>query len=207
MLQGVTWFQHSSCSIRRDNFVIYIDPWDLPRNCPPADLILITHDHFDHYVPSEIARLWKTDTQLVVPQSMFGQVPAIAHYLKPGATTTLAGVQIKATAAYNTNRIFHPAFMQSVGYLIHLGNTSYYHAGDTDLVPEMAAVRADVAFLPIGGTYTMDPQAAAKAAAIVQAKAVVPIHWGRLTGTTKEAALFAELVGTPAKVLEQGREQ
>lgn len=200
--KGITWFHHASCLLQKDNKAIYIDPWELPATVPPADLILITHEHFDHYAPPDISKLTTPNTELLVPQSMFGQAPAKSHYVKPGDILMLGGVRIEVVPAYNSNKQFHPRSSQWVGYIVEMGGVRYYHAGDTDYLPEMSNIRADVVFLPVGGTYTMNAREAAKAVATIKPGLAVPIHWGKVVGQHKDAVDFIKMVGDKGWLLE-----
>lgn len=205
MLQGITWYHHSAVRIDRENLNIYIDPWQIPASPVPADIILVTHDHFDHYSPADITQLSKDTTQLVVPRSLIGQASAKAHALRPGETIQLGVVTVTAVAAYNLRKTFHPIHQGWLGYIIGIGNFRYYHAGDSDFTPEMRDVRADVAFLPVGGNYTMDATEAAQAARAIRPQFAIPIHWGKLVGEEKDARLFVEKTGACARLLEKGK--
>jgi L-ascorbate metabolism protein UlaG (beta-lactamase superfamily) len=205
MLQGITWYHHATVLLRRENLAVYIDPWQIPAESPAADIILITHEHYDHYSPPDIRQLSKENTQVVVPRSMLGQTAANAHAMKPGETVKLGQVTITAVPAYNLRKTFHPLHQCWLGYVVEIAGVRYYHAGDTDLTPEMREVRANVVFLPVSGTYTMDAAQAAQAALAIRPNLAIPIHWGKVVGDERDARQFVEKVGATAQILEKAR--
>jgi len=192
------WFVQSGFCIVGD-VVLYIDP-HLIRDGEKADVILITHDHFDHLDIGSIRAVANDDTVIVanaccIPQ-LQGKVPGKVMPIGEGQTISEKGVDVRAVAGYN---YIHPRG-SNVGFVFNLGGQTIYHAGDTDPVPEMASLGSiDIALLPIGGTYTMDEQEAAEVVRIVQPKVVIPIHYGYGTGGDPEK--FASLVGAAARVV------
>ncbi len=210
----VHWYGHASFRLQDSQMQIYIDPWKVPPTAPLADLVLVTHGHFDHYAPATIAQLVKGNTCLVAPHDVIAQArkakelaalrakPEHLIAVAPGDTVTVHGVQIVAVPAYNVGREFHPKGNQWVGYLVRLNRGEVvYHAGDTDYVPEMTHLHPDVALLPIGGTYTMGADEAAKAVQSMHPRAVVPMHYGDIVGSTKDVERLRELVGKNVVVL------
>ncbi|MBC7188474.1 MAG: MBL fold metallo-hydrolase [Calditrichaeota bacterium] len=208
------WYGHASFRLQDGERQIYIDPWKMPATAPLADIVLVTHSHFDHFDPSSIAQLVKGNTRLVAPRDVIAQAqkskelaglrakPGNLISVAPGDTVRVNGVEIVAVPAYNVGKEFHPKANQWVGYLVRMGSgLVIYHAGDTDFVPEMARLRSDVALLPIGGTYTMGPEEAAKAAQAMGARVVVPMHYGAIVGSSKDADRLRELVGKSVVVL------
>lgn len=181
MLDHVTWFRQAALRWRDDERTIYIDPWGTGYDPPPADLIFITHAHFDHFRPDEIEKLRRAGTKLVAPHDVADELTGDVTAVRPGERHEVAGVSFSTVPAYNTREEalgFHPKANEWVGYVVELGGSSYYHAGDTDHVPELDDVRADVAFLPIGGHFTMDWRAAAGLARAMEPGLAVPIHYG-----------------------------
>jgi L-ascorbate metabolism protein UlaG (beta-lactamase superfamily) len=194
MLDRFTWFRQSAYLWKGDGLTVVIDPWNVASD-EPADLILITHAHFDHFQPEEIEKLSGPDTKVVAPRSFAADVPGSVTPVEPGDTLEVAGVKIQAVPAYNTaeERLeMHPRANRWVGYVFELDGHSYYHAGDTDHVPELESLRTDVAFVPIGGTYTMDPSEAAGLVKAMTPKLAVPMHYGFVVGEPSDAARFAE---------------
>lgn len=199
MLAHVHWLGHASIKITGEK-VIYVDPYEI-KGGEKADLILITHGHSDHLSPDDIAKIRGEQTIFVLPASTKHNLKGRVELMKPGDEITLAGVKIRAVPAYNTKKKFHPHEQGNVGYVFTAGGVTYYHAGDTDLIPEMEGIEADVAFLPVGGTYTMDAAEAGRAAALIKPKVAVPIHWGSIVGSAEDARLFQEKAGCEVRIL------
>lgn len=163
---------------------IYFDPLEIEGAPHDADLIFITHEHYDHYSPDDIRKVLKKDTQMIVPLGMLAMVRESQfpvqtfHGLFPGQTWEYEGVKCQGIPAYNIDKPFHPKSNDWLGYLVELDGKTYYAMGDTDVIPEAVSVDADVVFVPIGGKYTMD---ASEAAEFINGKKrglVVPIHYG-----------------------------
>ncbi len=202
LLAGITWFGHASIMIQ-DLMTIYIDPFQLPDGAPKADLILITHDHYDHFSEEDISKILKPETQIVSIQKVTDSLKQKVKNLrtvKPGDTLTIANLRIEATPSYNIDKQYHPKEKGYVGYLIRTSTRSFYHAGDTDLIPEMQNIRADVAFLPVGGKYTMNALQAANAAKQIKPKVAVPIHYGSIVGSQSDAESFEAILKADKKI-------
>lgn len=182
MLAGFTWFKQSGYRWEGDGRTIYIDPWDVPEGQPSADVIFITHAHFDHYSPDDLARLAVEGTVLVAPRDIARELSGEVVAVSPGDVADAGGIKVQAVPAYNTveGRLDnHPKGNGWVGYILELQGRSYYHAGDTDHLPELNDVRADVSFLPVGGSdFTMDPHEAAGLAKAISPEIAVPMHYG-----------------------------
>jgi L-ascorbate metabolism protein UlaG (beta-lactamase superfamily) len=200
-LDGVTWFHGSSIRIRRDGFEIHVDPLRVTERSA-ADLVLLTHPHYDNFSEEDIARVRKPGTVLVAPVSMKKQIVDADHLMRPGDMLQLEGFDVLATPAYNVDRKFHTPEQGWLGYVFTAGGVTYYHAGDTDFLPSMSGIRCDVAFLPCGGHYTMGVEDAAKAAAACGAGIVVPIHWGEPHGTREDVARLSDLFTGEVRILE-----
>ena len=165
MLDGFTWYKQSAYRWKGEKLVLYIDSWGLSGDLPPADLILITHAHGDHYSKDDIARVKSSKTVFVAPVDIAKELSGNVKPVKPGDKIEAAGVKIEAVPAYNIHpdRLeAHPKKNNWVGYVLQLAGRTYYHAGDTDHLPELERIRTDVAFLPIGdGGYVMTVEEAA----------------------------------------------
>lgn len=208
MLENVHWLGHDSFRFDGSR-TVYVDPWKLPGGAPAADVVLVTHDHYDHFSPPDVAAVAGPDTVVVGPPAVTGQVLDLRTVtLRPGETVTVDGLTITGVAAYNIDKFrapgqpFHPREAGYLGFVFDLDGRRYYHAGDTDAVPEMAAVSCDVAFLPVGGTYTMTADEAAEACRRLQAAMVVPMHWGDIVGGRADAERFAAACPLPVTILE-----
>jgi L-ascorbate metabolism protein UlaG (beta-lactamase superfamily) len=207
LLDGVSWLGHASFLIEGD-ISIYIDPYDIPEDLadslPKADLILVTHDHSDHFSAEDIAMVLKPTTAVVSIESVVRDLPdevTTSRMVAPGDTVTVAGVFIQVVPAYNIGKEYHPRSKGYVGFVIHLKNKTVYHAGDTDVIPEMDNIEADIALLPIGGKYTMDAIQAAEAAEIIAPKIAVPMHWGKFIGTWEDAKDFQARSKVPVIIM------
>jgi len=181
MVVSIKWLAHAGFQIKTDGKTIYIDPYE-GEYSEKADLILITHSHFDHCDTSKIQKVRKPGTVIIAPRDCVSKIGGNVKSLKPGEETTVGNVEIKAVEAYNYKRFrspgnpFHPKGL-GVGYLITVERKTIYHAGDTDFIPEMRQLGSvDVALLPSGGTYTMDNAEAAEAAITINPETVIPMH-------------------------------
>ena len=194
MLERFTWFRQSAYLWRGDGVTVYIDPWDVTTE-DEADLVLITHAHFDHFQPDEIARISKGGTKVVAPADCAKELSGDVTAVEPGDSLTVAGVGIQAVPAYNIREErleMHPKANRWVGYVLTLGDHTYYHAGDTDHLPELEQLDPDVAFVPIGGTYTMDAGEAGGLVRAMRPRLAVPMHYGFVVGSPSDADRFAK---------------
>ncbi len=205
MLERITWFRQSALRWRDDERTIYIDPWGTPDDAPPADLILITHAHFDHFQPDEIARLSTPATKVVAPHDVASELGGDVMPVVPGESYEVAGVRFMTVPAYNVREErleMHPRANRWVGYVLELGGRRYYHAGDTDHLTELEDVRTDVAFVPIGGTYTMDAEEAGGLITAIGPQLAVPMHFGFVVGSPSDADRFRDAAApVPVEVL------
>ncbi len=198
---------HATAVIRYGSKVIYIDPYVLPEKPDRADMILITHGHYDHLSPETIERISDDDTSVLAPWSCEDKVDEAALLVGSNDNVELDDVKVQAVPAYNIGKDFHPKG-KGVGYVLDLDGFKIYHAGDTDRIPEIKDLKdreLDIAFLPVGGTFTMDIDAASDAVADMMPKAVIPMHYGTVEGTVADIDRFRELVKEKApgvKVVE-----
>jgi L-ascorbate metabolism protein UlaG (beta-lactamase superfamily) len=192
MTDALHWLGHDAFRVDGPP-VVYLDPFQLHDGLPPADLILITHAHYDHLSPKDVARIRTPKTVVVGPKEVAEALTGV-EVIAAGETRSFAGVTVRAVPAYNTNKTFHARASGKVGYVFTVAGVSYYHAGDTDLIPEMAGLKPDVALLPVSGTYVMTAEEAAQAARAIKPKVAVPMHYGAIVGTAADAARFATLL-------------
>lgn len=191
---------NSHSSIRAEGRrVLWFDPFQLKNAPHDADIICITHDHYDHFSPEDIEKAAKQDTVFVVPRSLAEKVPN-GKVLCAGDSLAIQGVTITAVAAYNEGKPFHPRDNGWLGYCVTMDAETLYVCGDTDATPEAKAVKCDVLALPVGGTYTMDARQAAELAKAIQPKLALPTHYGSIVGSKKDAKRFCELVEDTIKV-------
>ena len=206
VLQGISVNAHSSVRIEAAGKIVYVDPFALNTEPRDADLIFITHDHFDHFSPEDIARVSKADTCFVLPETSAAKTAAVTGdrpviTVRPGEGGEAAGIPFETVPAYNPNKPFHPRANAWVGYVLELDGVRVYVAGDTDATPEAAAVRCDIALLPIGGKYTMDAAEAAELANRIRPQAAIPIHYGSVAGSPADFERFAKGVREEIRVL------
>ncbi|MFA6583205.1 MAG: MBL fold metallo-hydrolase [Elusimicrobiaceae bacterium] len=198
--KSVHWHGHSTFRIETAaKTVIYIDPWHISPDNPKADIVLVTHEHHDHCSPDDIARIAKPDTVIAGPAQLKKHLTQKITVLRFGVTETIRDITVEPVPSYNITKPFHPRANGNMGYIITFDGVRLYHAGDTDLIPEMENLRADIALLPVGGTYTMNPAEAALAAGLIKPSAAVPMHCGKHVGSYEMAAEFAKL--TPRAVI------
>ena len=202
MEENIFWLGHDSFRLRGEK-VVYIDPWKLDAGAEKADVILVTHEHRDHFSKDDIAKISKPGTVVVGPAAVVAQLGGNAITVKPGDAISAAGVVVEAVPAYNPNKKFHPKSAGHVGYIVTLNGNRIYHTGDTDLIPEMTQIKCDIALLPVSGTYVMTAIEAAEAAHTLQPALAIPMHWGDPTvvGTRADAEEFQRLAQVPVKIL------
>jgi L-ascorbate metabolism protein UlaG (beta-lactamase superfamily) len=190
MLERFTWFKQAGYQWAGDDLTVYIDPIEVPDGQTPADVIFITHAHFDHFQQDDIQKLRKPDTAFVAPRDVADELTGMVKAVAPGDADEVRGIGFQAVPAYNTvegREQSHPQANGWVGYVINLGDHSYYHAGDTDHLPELEKVRAHATFLPIGGgAFTMDGAEAAGLAKAISPEIAVPMHFGFVDGCRGE---------------------
>ncbi|MBC8249413.1 MAG: MBL fold metallo-hydrolase [Anaerolineales bacterium] len=208
MIENIHWLGHDTFRIENDK-TIYIDPIKLKGRPPKADLILITHDHFDHCSPDDVAKLAKDDTVIVTIAAAAQKLKGDVRVVKPGESLVVLGIPIETVPAYNVNKFrspgvpFHPKESEHVGFILTVGGLRIYHAGDTDVIPEMDDIEADIALLPVGGTYTMTADEAAQAANRIQPKVAIPMHHSAIVGSVRDAERFRDLCQVEVVILSQ----
>ena len=205
LLERVQINTHSSVRILAGARVLYVDPFRLEEAPHDGDLIFFTHDHFDHLSPEDVEKVSKPGSVFVAPATAKKAAAAVAAgrrltLVEPGERGSLLDIPFEAVAAYNPAKHFHPKANGWVGYVLTVGGRRIYIAGDTDRTPEAEAVRCDLALLPIGGKYTMDPEQAAGLVNLLKPQAVIPFHYGSVAGSPKDFDRFAALVDPAIRV-------
>ena len=189
--------------------VIYLDPLGIEGNPRDADLILVTHAHYDHFSPADIAKIRKDSTKVVVPSSMKGDMEKNGYDLQDylcmeaGDMISAAGIYIKAVPAYNKLKPFHPRRNGWIGYVLTVDDAKIYVAGDTDALKENTSIECDIAMVPIGGTYTMNPKEAASFINSLKPAIVIPTHYGSIVGKPADADEFARHVDRSIEVIRK----
>lgn len=198
----------SSIRVSDGTSVLYFDPLELSAEPHDADIILITHDHYDHYSAEDIRKAAKKDTYLVLPQSMKTQaqtleplfLPEHIVLVSPGQSLNVEGVAVETVPAYNVFKTFHPKKKGYVGYVITLDGTRVYVTGDMDATPESRKVRCQTILLPIGGKFTMNAREAAQLVNIIHPKLAIPTHYGSIVGSKADADTFRSYVDSSITV-------
>lgn len=201
MIEGIHWLGHSGFRIDAEK-VVYIDPFKVGRG-PSADMILVSHAHYDHCSQIAIERISKPGTVIVTNAECARKLRGDVRVLAAGRSLDVGGIVVEGVAAYNIGKPFHPKGDGGLGFVVAVGGRKIYFAGDTDLIPEMSAVKADVAILPVSGTYVMTAEEAAEAAARIRPAVAIPMHYGTIVGSASDAARFRELAGVPVEILER----
>lgn len=199
MLEKIQVLCHSSIRFDKEK-IIYFDPFKIEKNYNDANYIFITHDHYDHYSEEDIDKVIKEDTILIAPEGLLEKMQKHGYKnnniitVKPNNQYSEKGIKFETMPAYNINKQFHPKENEWVGYVLELNNINYYIAGDTDITEENRKVKCDVAFVPVGGTYTMDYKEAAQLINEIKPKVAVPIHYGSVVGTKQDAENFIKML-------------
>lgn len=204
MIENIKVLYHSSIKIEKEK-IVYIDPFEIDKNYNDADIIMITHSHYDHYSEEDIEKVRKDSTKIVVPNELLADVLGIGFSqdnvitVEPNNKYEVEGMRIETIPAYNTNKQFHPKENKWVGYIIEIDGARYYIAGDTDITEENQKVNCDVALVPVGGTYTMTAQEAAELINTIKPKIAVPTHYGSIVGTKQDGEIFVKLLNPEIK--------
>jgi L-ascorbate metabolism protein UlaG (beta-lactamase superfamily) len=203
-LENIEFLGHASFKIKGSK-IIYTDPYEIFDE-ETADIILITHSHFDHLSVKDIKKISNENTTIVASKDCIDSLQNLPCYtigLEPFQNVIINGVHIDAFPAYNINKEFHPKEKKWNGYVFELDGIRYYHPGDTDKIPEMERIKADILFLPVGGTYTMDHKEAASVVSIINPKKAIPMHYGTIVGSISDAEAFIQLVGDTGSLIPQ----
>lgn len=187
MIDGIEVNCHSSIKIKKEK-IIYVDPFKIEKSCNDADIIFITHSHYDHFSEEDILKVKNNNTVIVITEDLISKVYYLGFtsentiVVNPNMDFNIENINVKTIPAYNIKKQFHPKINEWVGYIINIQGVRYYIAGDTDMTEENRCVKCDIAFVPVGGTYTMDLIDAASLINTIKPKIVVPIHYGEIVG-------------------------
>jgi len=208
----ISWLGHAAFLLKHSGKLIYIDPYKI-RSKGAADVILVTHEHFDHLSLDDLRKIVKRDTDVVAPESCGTQLKGlgagIIKLVKPRDRVRVRGIDIETIPAYNLTKFrapgipYHPKEAGGVGYILNLNGVRIYHAGDTDFIPEMRELKVDVALIPVSGTYVMTAEEAAEAVNTFKPKIAIPMHYGSIVGSKKDAERFKELAEVEVVILER----
>ncbi len=191
IVDKIEWLGHDGFAIKTAAATIVIDPFELAVPVP-ADLLLITHPHYDHCSIDDINAVKKPSTVIITEAESAGKLSGDVRVVKPGQTLEVEGFSIEAVPAYNINKSFHPKAKNWLGFIVTIDGKRVYHAGDTDLIPEMETISVDVALLPVSGTYVMTADEAIEAAKRLKPEIAIPMHYDSIVGSTDDAAHFKD---------------
>ena len=194
MLEGIELLCHSALKINKNNVIIYVDPFHIKERYNDADFILITHSHYDHFSEEDIQKVKNKNTTILITEDLISKVNSNDYKnivkVEPFQIYEFKDIKIETIPAYNINKKFHPIENNWVGYILTINQNKYYVAGDTDITKENKSVKCDVAFVPVGGTYTMDAKEAVTLVNEIKPKIAVPIHYGEIVGSEDDAIEF-----------------
>ncbi|MBU2514232.1 MBL fold metallo-hydrolase [bacterium] len=199
ILKYIKWLGHDSFCID-GGITIYIDPFQI-QSGKKADLVLITHEHYDHCSPEDVAKIRTDETVIITEQKSAEKLEGHVQVMKPGESTTVKGITVETVVSYNTNKKFHPRENSWLGFIIDIDGTRIYHAGDADFIPEMKDIKADIALLPVSGTYVMTAAEAVQAALAINPQVAIPMHYGAIVGSEKDAVDFKNALEGKMEVL------
>lgn len=208
VLDQVKWLGHDGFEITTDEITLIIDPFQV-KGERKADIVLVTHAHPDHCSVEDIARLINPTSVIVTEPESAKKLADLCkdiRIVKPGDRLTVAGIAIEAVPAYNINKQFHPKENNWLGFIVTIDNARVYHAGDTDLIPEMNELSVDIALLPVSGTYVMTADEAVEAAKAIGPRTAIPMHYDSIVGSTADAHAFKEALSGVCEVVIPMRE-
>lgn len=199
MIEKITVNTHSSIRIVSEK-IIYCDPFKLDGTPHDADIVFVTHAHFDHFSPEDLEKIAKPETTYVMPESMKADAVKAGIReenlitLQPEQTADVCGIPVETVPSYNIGKPMHPKKNGWLGYILTVEGQRIYIGGDMDATPEAAVVKCDIAMIPIGGTYTMNAKEAAALVNEMRPKTVIPTHYGSIVGLKKDEKTFVKLV-------------
>lgn len=200
---------HSSIKIVSEGKIIYFDPFRIKEDKNDADIIAITHSHYDHFSEEDINKVKNEKTKILVTSDLLDRTLELGFkkenitIVLPNNLYTVLDIEISTIPAYNTNKKFHPKDNNWVGYLLRLENQVIYISGDTDITEENKKVKCDITLVPIGGTYTMKYDEAAELINIIRPKLVIPTHYAEIVGEKEDAKKFQGLISSSINVIVQ----
>jgi L-ascorbate metabolism protein UlaG (beta-lactamase superfamily) len=208
----ITWLGHDGFRIQNGE-TIYIDPFQIAASPPKADVVLISHEHFDHLNLDDLKKVVAPNTVLIAHHQSKGELLKLkskeVKIVKPGDKVKVGKLEVQAVPAYNLNKfrepgkVFHPKEDGKLGFVLTINGVRIYHAGDTDHIPEMKGMRPDIALIPVSGTYVMTAKEAAEAVAAIAPKVAIPMHFGAIVGERNDAETFKKLVTCQVEILEK----
>ena len=199
MKRQIVWMGHDSFRIDASK-CIYVDPYQIDKG-QSADIILVTHDHFDHCSPEDVVKIQQSHRVIITEKDSAQKLSGDVRVMLPGEVLSLKDLTITAIPAYNTNKEFHPKANNWLGFVIDIDGVRIYHAGDSDYIPEMKDLDVDIALLPVSGTYVMTSDEAVEAALAINPRLAIPMHYGAIVGEQSDAAHFKDKLAGKIDVL------
>jgi L-ascorbate metabolism protein UlaG (beta-lactamase superfamily) len=199
MARKIVWLGHDAFRIDGSK-TVYFDPFRISGG-PKADLVLISHDHFDHCSPDDVQKILQEKTVVVTESESARKLAGDVRVMRPGETLDLGSTRVEAVPSYNTDKNFHPKKNGWLGFILELDGVKVYHAGDSDFIPEMKSLKCDIALLPVSGTYVMNAEQAVKAALAMRPRLAIPMHYGAIVGTDHDALHFQKGLEGEVEVL------
>ncbi len=187
-LKKLHWLGHAGFRIDSSK-IIYIDPFQISPG-PKADLIFITHEHYDHCSPEDVNKIQGPDTKIITEKDSAKKLKGDITIVKPGDQMSFEDIKVTVLPGYNTNKDFHPKAKSWLGFLLEIEGIKVYHPGDSDFIPEMRDLSPDIALLPVSGVYVMDVEMAVKAALEIKPRLAIPMHYGAIVGDVRDAEAF-----------------
>ncbi len=198
-LKKIHWLGHDAFRIEGET-IVYMDPFQIKAG-PIADLILISHEHFDHCSPDDVKKIQQSKTVIVTEKDSAKKLSGDVRVIKPGDSIMIDKVKVEAIPSYNLDKHFHPKKNGWLGFILEMDGVRLYHAGDTDFIPEMENLKVDIALLPVSGTYVMNSDQAVKAALAIKPKIAIPMHYGAIVGSDQDATQFKQALTGKVEVV------
>uniref|UniRef100_A0A7V4N599 MBL fold metallo-hydrolase n=1 Tax=Thermodesulfobacterium geofontis TaxID=1295609 RepID=A0A7V4N599_9BACT len=199
LVKKMQWLGHD-CFLIKSDLIIYFDPFQIKAG-PKADIIFVTHPHYDHCSAEDIKKIVKEDTIIVTEKDSAKMLTGKIEIMKVGEEKKVRGIKVKAVPAYNIGKTFHTKDKGWLGFVVEVEGVNIYHAGDTDFIPEMKNIKADIALLPVSGTYVMTADEAVEAALAIKPQIAIPMHYGSIVGSEKDAEKFANALKGKIEVI------
>ncbi|TLX90316.1 MAG: MBL fold metallo-hydrolase [Thaumarchaeota archaeon] len=199
---SITWSGHAGFKIIYGNMIVYIDPYKLSKTyekISDADIVLITHNHFDHLSIEDLKNIINERTVIVSAQECLSQLKSLkvkeSIGIDPRNSVKVDDLRIETVPAYNIDKDFHPKNDKKIGFIVEFGNDRLYHTGDSDIIPEMKDTNPTIVLIPVSGTYVMTAEEASKA--------VNELINPKIAINKEDAIRFSELVTVcKTKILE-----
>lgn len=205
ILKKLHWLGHDGFRLDAAGAVIYFDPFEI-KGGPKADIILISHDHFDHFSPDDIQKIKKDETVVVTNDTVAQKIDGSKQVLKAGDSWRGKGIEVKAVPAYNPDKQFHPKASGGLGFIVTVEGVKIYHTGDSDFIPEMKEIDCDIALIPVSGTYVMDADEAVEATLTIKPAVAVPMHYGAIIGSAADAEKYKKALEGKIEVVVLSKE-